>query len=144
MDPIHAERDRVAADAVILMIDNQDACGWSAAVRAAADSSFAVVHHACADGRLSFAHELGHLVGASHNPEAKPSNVPYAWGHGYRMEQHGWRTVMAYAGGKKCERIPYWSTPTVSRSGIPLGTPDRHDNARVIRERAGDVARFRK
>ena len=108
------------------------------------DGRFTAVNHACAVANVSFAHELGHLLGARHNPEADPSTSPYPYGHGYQQPAGPWRTVMAYAcATTTCPRLEHWSNPNVSISGRPTGTAATHDNARVLNERAGTVAALR-
>jgi len=55
----------------------------------------------------------------------------------------GWRTVMALErGGRSCPRANIWSSPLIQHEGVPTGSVDLHDNARVLRETKGIVASF--
>ena len=94
LEDVHAQRDAFHADVVVLLVDSPQYCGYAAAILADASSAFAAVHYGCADSNLSFAHELGHLFGARHNPEADPTPSPFPWGHGLTNANRHWRTVM--------------------------------------------------
>jgi Metallo-peptidase family M12 len=129
MDEIHELRDRYRADVAILVVDDADGCGQATRVQADEDDAFAVVHHACAKANFSLVHEIGHLLGASHER-----------GYVYGNE---WRDIMSYkanCGG--CLRLPVWSNPDVLIRGVPAGSAG-HDNARVIVENGLRVAAFR-
>ena len=129
MDEIHQLRDLYRADVAVLVVDDRHGCGLATRVGADADEAFAVVHHACAVRDFTLAHELGHLIGASHD-------LGYANGT-------QWRDIMSLTdscGG--CPRVPVWSNPNVLVRGEPAGTAKR-DNARVIAEGAARVAAFR-
>jgi hypothetical protein len=129
MEEIHGLRDKYRADVAILVVDDPKGCGLATRVRADADEAFAVVHHACAATNYTFAHEIGHLIGASHE-------LSYVNGT-------KWRDIMSAkesCGG--CPRVPVWSSPTVLIKGEVAGTAIL-DNARVIAEQAARVAAFR-
>jgi hypothetical protein len=143
MDEVHALRDTYSADVAILIFDNGAYCGLASDIMAKAETAFAVVHHGCATGYYSFAHEIGHLQGARHNPGADPSDSPFPYGHGYYNAGAHWRTVMSYDCPEGCTRLPYWSNPSVSLQGAAIGTAQMHNNARVLNETAPTVANFR-
>jgi Metallo-peptidase family M12 len=129
MDEIHELRDRYRADVAVLVVDDADGCGQATRVQADEDDAFAVVHHACAKANFSLVHEIGHLLGASHE-------------RGY-VHGNDWRDIMSYkanCGG--CPRLPVWSNPNVLVRGVPAGSAG-HDNARVIAENGLRVAAFR-
>jgi hypothetical protein len=129
MDEIHELRDRYRADVAILIVDDPNGCGQATRVSADEDDAFAVVHHACAKANFSLVHEIGHLLGASHE-------------RGY-VHGNEWRDIMSYkanCGG--CPRLPIWSNPDVLIRGVPAGSVG-HDNARVIAENGLRVAAFR-
>jgi Metallo-peptidase family M12 len=129
MEEIHGLRDKYRADVAILVVDDPNGCGLATRVRADAEEAFAVVHHACAAANYTFAHEIGHLIGASHE-------LSYVNGS-------KWRDIMGSkesCGG--CPRVPVWSSPTVLIKGEVAGTAIL-DNARVIAEQAARVAAFR-
>lgn len=144
MDSIHSQRDSNAADVGVLILNNSEACGIAKAIGATESSAFAVVHYDCATGYYSFAHEIGHLQGARHDPANDPTTTPYAYGHGYQAANKAWRTVMAYNCSPSCTRINYWSNPSKTYSdGQVMGTTSQSDNARVLNTTAATVAGFR-
>ncbi|SDZ32119.1 PKD domain-containing protein [Lysobacter sp. yr284] len=146
MDDIHASRDANAADVSVLIIDDAGNCGLAHSIGSTAATAFATVHYDCATGYYSFAHEIGHLLSARHDPAADPTNTPYAYGHGYRYEPaagNKWRTIMAYACSGGCPRLNYWSNPDVTYNGIAMGTADRNHNQRVLVQTKAAVAAFR-
>lgn len=146
MDIVHSWRNTYAADVVVLVVNDSEACGVAAAIKATASSAFAVVHYSCATGYYSFGHEVGHLQGARHDRYVDSSTTPYAYGHGYVDPYDKWRTVMGYGnacGG--CKRIQYWSNPYVKHpsTGQAMGTTTYENNARVLNETRSTVAAFR-
>lgn len=142
MEEVHALRDAHKADVAVLIVDDPNGCGLAAGVAPRPNRSFAVVHQGCAAATYSFAHEIGHLLGARHDLALDSSTVPFPFGHGFVMGTQ-WRTMMSYqesCGG--CVRLPIWSNPNVTVQGFAAG--DAHsDNARVIAARAATVASFR-
>jgi hypothetical protein len=147
MDEVHAQRDSLRADVVVLMINNGDFCGRAEAIHATAANAFAVVYWDCATGYYSFGHEIAHLVGARHDRDNDSTTTPYAWGHGFRhkVAGAGWRTIMGYnCPSNQCApRLQYWSSPLTTWGGLAMGTAAQEDNHRVWNERAAAVAAFR-
>jgi hypothetical protein len=142
MDEIHGLRDKHRADVAVLIVDDPQGCGLATRVYAEADEAFAVVHHDCAAMTYSVAHEIGHLIGARHEPAIDKMMAPFPFGHGF-VNGTKWRDIMSYresCGG--CPRLPVWSSPALTVRGEPAGTPDQ-DNARVVAEQAARVAAFR-
>lgn len=139
-------RESVQADAVLMLVAEEDWCGWADAIDARPATAFAIIAVRCATGYYSFGHELGHLFGARHESLQDHENTPFAFGHGY--VQGSWRTVMAYPDHcNKCERILRWSNPKVSYpetgQSSPTGDAATSNNAEVIRARTPRVAGFR-
>jgi len=146
MDNVHTLRNTYAADMVILVVNDSEACGQAAAIGATATSAFAAAHYTCITGYYSFGHELGHLQSARHDRFVDASTTPYAYGHGYIPPSKSWRTIMAYGNNcSNCTRIQYWSSPlkTHPGTGEVMGTSAYEDNARVLNNTAGTVAAFR-
>lgn len=142
MDEVHTRRNRAKADVVILISARSEYCGVSY-LNPPAAYAFGVVSHLCATGYYSFAHEIGYIQGARHNPQADPLNKPFPFGHGYYNEAQGWRTIMSYDCPAGCTRVNYWSNPGRRFLGRPMGTASRHHNARVLNRTAYKVANFR-
>lgn len=145
MDAIHTTRDSVAADVGLLLINNTQYCGLASGIGSTAATAFATAYWDCATGYYSFAHEVGHLQSARHDPRNDPSTTPYAYGHGYQWTKNPkWRTIMAYnCSGSGCPRLNYWSNPNNLYNGQPMGTASKNDNARVLNQTAATIAGFR-
>jgi hypothetical protein len=146
MDNVHTLRNTYAADVVVLIVNDSEACGIAAAIKATATTAFAVAHYSCITGYYSFAHEVGHLQGARHDRFVDGSTTPYAYGHGFIPSTKNWRTVMAYGNNcSNCTRIQWWSNPlkTYPSTGQVMGTAAYEDNARVLNGTAATVAAFR-
>jgi len=141
---VNKHRDTSGADLAALIINKNDYCGLADAILANAATAFAIVHSGCATGYYSFAHELGHLMGARHDEASDPNTLPYGYGHGYQhTASPSWRTIMAYPCTGKCPRLQYWSNPNVKYSNEPMGTVELNNNSRVLNENATTIASFR-
>jgi len=146
MDEIHTTRDSVAADVALLVINNTAYCGLASGIGSTAATAFATAYWGCITGYYSFAHEIGHLQSARHDPLNDSTNTPYAYGHGFQsnFSNPRWRTIMAYdclLFG--CPRLNYWSNPNKTYNGRAMGTANRHDNARVLNDTRATVAAYR-
>jgi hypothetical protein len=141
---VQNRRNTSGADLAAMIINQTDFCGLADAIMANASTAFAVVHYDCATGYYSFAHELGHLQGARHDPANDSTSTPFAYGHGYQhLSSPVWRTIMAYNCQNNCPRLQYWSNPNVQYGGVAMGTAATNDNARVLNATAKTVAAFR-
>jgi hypothetical protein len=160
-DAVHALRDANGADEVVFLINDLAFCGlaWLPDTISSANDGlgFAVVNWSCAVGNHSFAHELGHNMGAHHDPyvDPGPGILPFEFGHG--LSHIGatlgtsWRTVMAYNnecaanfGGGFCTRVQYFSNPNINYSdGNAMGDGPERDNALVLNLSANAVSNYR-
>jgi len=91
---------------------------------------------------LTFAHELGHNMGCAHDRDN--AKVAGAYNYSYGYDSSGiFATIMSYDEPE----IPYFSTPRVTYSGIPIGKdvdkPDSAYNALTINNTKAIVANFR-
>jgi hypothetical protein len=144
MDSIHTTRNSTTADVGVLLINNGSACGLASAIGATASTAFVAVYWDCATGYYSFAHEIGHLQSARHDPANDPTTTPYAWGHGFQYNgSPKWRTIMAYDCTGGCPRLNYWSNPSNLFNGHAMGTTSTNHNARVLNDTRATVAAFR-
>ena len=142
---VNNRRNSSGADMAAMIINQTDYCGLADAIQANASNAFAIVHYDCATGYYSFAHELGHLQGARHDPANDSTSTPFAYGHGlqHTSPTPSWRTIMAYNCSPSCPRLQYWSNPNVNYNGIAMGTAATNDNVRVLNKTASTVAGFR-
>ena len=133
LDDIHALRNQFYADTVMLIVNDPSgtACGiaWmmSTVSPSFANYAFSVVDYSCATGYYSFAHELGHNMGARHDWFVDSNVTPFTYSHGYVNKNAGWRTIMAYnnqCAPANCTRIQYFSNAQLTYNGSPLGVPD--------------------
>ena len=157
MDEVHAIRDRVGADLVHLITEVTDVGGVANLAGA-----FGLTCAACGAG--TFAHELGHNMGLSHDRYVDYGRLAYSYGYVNQRafadgapESARWRTIMAYVdqcsdAGLGCGRILRFSNPNQSYLGDPLGGPGESrtsavngpaDAARALNITRHSVAAFR-
>jgi hypothetical protein len=153
LDSVHSLRNTYHADEVVLLVQNGGPyCGIAYMMSSVSASfeayAFAVVDKDCATGYYSFAHELGHNMGARHDTYVDSSTTPYAYSHGYVNLSGHWRTIMAYNNqcsdnGFYCTRLQYWSNPGITYGGASMGTANSADNHRTLNNTRVTVANFR-
>ena len=143
MDEAHALRDQYGADLVALLVARRrDFCGRGDIYYGRESGSFSVTAQDC--GAYIFAHELGHNLGAHHDP-GTDTNTGFPYGHGFCNSRGNWRTIMSYNFQRRCwPRVPHFSNPDVSYRGTRTGDAQKRNNARVLNETAFHVANFRK
>ncbi len=148
MDDVHRLRDTYRADFVALLKGyDQFYCGVGYLMRTVSTSfapfAFSVSAWDCAMD-YTLAHELGHNMGLHHDLHNAEDQGAYPYAYGYQDPGH-FRTVMAYpcSGGATCPRIPYFSTPTRTYGGRPVGVANASENARALNNTAPTTANFR-
>lgn len=149
LDEVHALRDELGADHVVLLVDEVTSAAGIGYVMTSGDGpwfaewAFSVVAREYATGAYTFAHELGHNMGSEHDHDhAGEGYFPYS--HGLRQPEAGFRSIMAYGCDDGwCARINRWSNPLVEIEGTPTGVADHADNARSLNATAEIVAAFR-
>ena len=115
-----------------------------------APSAFSVVERTCANSIFTFVHEIGHNMGAHHDPFVSVGEATvFPYSHGYIDTVGRFRTIMAYAdqctsiGFFNCDRIQMFSSPLFSFNGRVVGTAATSDNSRTLSQTANTVASFR-
>jgi peptidyl-Asp metalloendopeptidase len=165
MDEVHSLRDQYGADLVMLITGTlepqRNYCGLAWLSYQQASRGFSVSEAVCA-GTVVMPHELGHNMGANHDPaNAGGSIFPFAYGYqDPRTGPDDWGdfvTVMAYGRnghcplnnpisdvnqGEICPHIPYWSNPKGRYNDKPLGTAQAN-NRRTLNRTAQSVANYR-
>ena len=153
MDAVHSIRDQYGADMVCLFTETMQSTyaglGYLMTTVSTNFSSYAfsVIRRTYATGNHTFAHELGHNMGCTHDRQNSSSQGAYDYSYGYRFvgnDSATYRTVMAYAPGT---RIPYFSNPNVNyqgvATGVAAGATNSANNAASISNTVPTVSAFR-
>jgi hypothetical protein len=168
---LHALRDTHGADLVSLFINSTTYCGlaWLPLPSAGtANRGFSVLYwNGCPVSNKSFVHELGHNMGAHHDPYPTATGSgscgdgyasgAWCYSRGIVELTQRWRTVLAYNNrcadtpsspggmlpGPSCNRIQYLSNPKLTNGGLPLGTATYNNNAYTLNKTAKAVAAYR-
>jgi len=149
MDEIHTLRNNRAGDVVVLLTADTSDCGITYLMNEPSesfeDSAFIVLHddsvYACLSN-YSLAHELGHIMGNSHeNSNANYIIGAYDYSYGHQECGEGVQTIMsnACAGGK---RISYFSNPDIRYNAIETGG-SVENNALSMNNTRSLIANFR-
>ena len=92
----------------------------------------------------TFAHEIGHNLGANHDPDntgLEPANAiyPYAYGHHNFTPQPNRKSVMSYNEGRQ---LPFFSTVRLRPDGYTLGVAGERENERAVQQTVHVGVRF--
>lgn len=155
-DNLHKARRKKHADLVHLFTTGSqyDLCGAGNLPYSARGThpalAFSTSFYSCMP-YLVATHEFGHNLGADHIDYpgvSHDSKIPYAYG--FYNVAGGYISVMGYyapcenAGVYTCVRVPWFSSPTATYNGQPLGTGKATNNAKVVAKIAPKVARYRR
>ena len=149
---VHALRDQHGADLVSFFIEDNAYCGlaWLPYPSAAtAGQGYSVLYwNGCPVANKSFVHELGHNMGAHHDPYVAPEAGAFAYSHGMVDLVNRWRTVLAYNthcvdNGFNCSRVQYLSNPKLAINSAALGDAGARNNAYTLNRTAKAVAAYR-
>jgi hypothetical protein len=148
---LRARRDALGADLITLVrphdIEMRDSCGiaylfgrganYGVNVLSDGTSSWSI----CSDE--TYAHEVGHNLGAEHQLGASSNNAGFGRAHVALGQYH---TVMGSFGTgnpNRGLRLQRFSNPQQLCGGRPCGVAGAADNARRLRANMGDVAGYR-
>ncbi len=92
----------------------------------------------------TFAHEVGHNLGANHDPDnasIDPADAvePYAFGHHNFEPQPNVKSVMSYNEGRQ---LPFFSNVRVQPEGYTLGVANQRENERALQRTIHLAARL--
>ena len=148
---VQSLRNQVGADLVgfIPEVSAGEWCGLSDGYDGQDRTARIMVQRSCLAGH-TLSHEVGHSLGARHNPEGNPGNSPpglpdYGLGHGWCVPSvgEGAGDVMNVTSpGCPWSRLNQFSNPQVLHNGVPTGTVNRF-NAAIIPMVAPSVGAFR-
>jgi len=158
MDAVLAMRKTVGADFLSVFIKGSDLlgnleyCGLGYVMTSEynnqnfASAALSIISVSCAVTNWSFAHEVGHNRGCSHDRENSGGAGAYNYSYGHRWT--GFRSVMAYDNSDQdFVRVPYFSNPDISYNGTPTGSSpgnaDAAHNALTHTNTAAVTAAFR-
>jgi hypothetical protein len=143
-ESVHELKKKYSADLCVLFVNDYSMCGIARAIKACNNYGYCLVSWSCATTNYSFAHEIGHLIGARHDLITDNDLTPYEYGHGYISPNKNWRTIMAQGKGcNGCNRILYWSNPNITLNGIVMGNTTNCNNARLLNTYIPNVMSFR-
>lgn len=151
LDEVHVARESAGADFVSLIISDSSSCGigylMTSLLGDFSGSAFSVEHYGCATGNFSFAHELGHNMGAMHDLTQSPGGGLFPdsngwhWGNSTQPGIDGaYRSIMAYAPGTRVQRF---SNPNVIFADEPTGLLNVANNALTLDASAPVAAAWR-
>ena len=126
MDEVHQIRNNVGADFVALLTTGENYCGIAWLMKpesvSFASSAFSVTDVGCISHH-TFAHELGHNMGLSHDRVTSKNNEgvkPYSFGY-RNCGTGGYHTIMAYDCPGGSTGLNYYSTPLIQADGKVIG-----------------------
>ena len=130
LDSIHALRDRHAADLVALIVERSDVCGiaYRGAIQPwGPDYAFSLSQRYCLGSGLTFAHEIGHNLGASHDWYETDTTGAFPFSHGYVNVAGRFRDIMSVPDHCRdakvdCPRMVFYANPALRHQGQPQGT----------------------
>lgn len=141
---VTTRREALGADLVSLIVDDNPAACGVARVGVSTAAIYSVVSEPCIDN-YSFAHEIGHNLGAGHakvDDNGTGGWQPYSFAFKSPNTSPRFRTVMAYDCPTSCERVLQFSSPDIRYENKVAGSATE-DNARTVREGLPLVESFR-
>jgi hypothetical protein len=133
LDAVTSKRDQVGADLVILLMDyvgtdefGNSLLGRVAEVGAQSSSAFGIVSVNGTIPLFVFEHEVGHLMGGTHDDDTRLIPFTNARGFYYPNGSGSFCTIMVRGGLQNyCQRLQIYSTPqmTIYSGSNPNGVP---------------------
>lgn len=136
MPEVKAERDRVRADLVSMLVANNELCGGG---KPGPEKHLGFSAINCIS---SLSHEIGHNFGMSHSWDGESNTYTNGYQYAPASGSLRFRTQMAYECSPACPRQLFFSNPRLSYQGQAMGTVANHDVARAMNERREIVENF--
>lgn len=155
-------RNQYGADMVSAWVNGPGASGGTVGIgyvmtspsTSFAPAAYSVVEVNFAPGpSYSFTHECGHNLGSLHDRANSGGNQgAYPYSYGYQQPNgttaQRFVTIMAYRNGcSGCPRVNYWSNPSVTYAGYPMGVdisqPNSADNRQTLNNTRTFAEQFR-
>merc|ERR1712227_732117 len=132
---------RGTADAAALIYEDSSGCGRAYLYAYSNQLSLSITKKSCATGYYSFGHEIGHNLGATHNPEESTNSV-FDYGHAHLIlptgdtTYSGYRTILAYFADGHYNRVNYYSNPAIifPTTGTATGVVGVSNNVAVLNQ----------
>lgn len=151
VDEVHKIRAEANADLVSIWVDapRNSACGQASIYRgdraSGAAKAFSIVSVYCAKRFNTFAHEIGHNLGAGH--DGAESTGRFGDSRGYVSNDVPNTANVATISSRsyacrQCFRTIVWSDPSYRMAGLTWGESNTSDNRRTLLESVFDVASF--
>jgi peptidyl-Asp metalloendopeptidase len=163
---LQALRTQVRADTVLVIADAtafDGTCGSGQLLApsqqlGASNVAYALTGDTCTGLFRNFSHELGHVLGGNHDKYAlqyengvEPDIIaqylgPYSYSFGWAGSSGQFRTIM---GSRQpcsfdgCARLNYWSSPSRSYAGEPMGHAADGDMSRSLNDMIPYIAQYR-
>ena len=84
------------ADVATLLVADSNSCGVGS--YNSKQTPTGIAKYSCAKGYYSYGHEIGHILGATHNAESSSGTIDYGYGYWLRPKSTdpdgGYRTIM--------------------------------------------------
>ncbi len=150
---LNSLRQQTGADLVSLIITDGDCAGIGYVLSNTTgnpDAAYSLTALNTSTTQLTFAHEIGHNLGAAHDRANSGGSglFPYSYGYQNTTADPFFRDLMSYeCAGAPCPRQPYFSNPNVRVFGRPTGVaasaPNSADVAATFALSAPVVANYR-
>ncbi|HPS55703.1 MAG TPA: SUMF1/EgtB/PvdO family nonheme iron enzyme [Sedimentisphaerales bacterium] len=157
LDSVHTIRDQYGADIVSLFTNIEDTggLGWLLSTTSGTPAyAFSINRVQQASWTYTYIHEMGHNMGCHHhksqNFQAGPGLFTYSAGWRWiGANNNKYCSIMTYESGEYFDdgqthtRVAYFSDPSITHQGVPVGDASDGNNARNIREIKNVIIAYR-